>query len=220
MGTTARGLPVLEYLLFGGDIVEDSGRCQVALAVAEDLASLAGAMAASWADPQEGYAAQLLNGGGDFGSTHALFAEVLSRLGFTVEDIRRDRLNAPLGEDDASAAPESVESWPSGRSLADIRDSLRGVNEVFEGAAPDGVGLTDMLEFRRRADTVGAYRGAYADVLVKLAAVPEPLSDSILYERHAIVALEASLAELQRVIQVDIGNVLSASLTFNDADGD
>ncbi len=220
MGTTARGLPIVEYLLWN-DPVSDPNRCAIAVAVAADLASLAAANSDAW-NLEDGYAAELLADGGEFRSTHELFIEIVSRMGFTLEDIRRDRLSTPLGDTaDGAPQPEALESRPSGRSLQDLRDIIHGLNRVFEGAeTEDSVGLVDMLELRRRPDTINEYRVRYLAVLDALDAIPEPLESSLYRDAELVRALEQAVASLQLYIQVDIGNVLAANLTFNDADGD
>lgn len=233
-GASERGFPVLEYLLYQSDVdllgafSPGGRRCQYLTALSEDLATQAAGLRRAW-DPAEGdYLAQLADAGripgGEFESVEAALGEVVNRLVFTIENVRGDKLGVPLGNrSGGEAQPDSAESRFSGRSLEDARDNVRGVAAVcFSGNAAEGEpqNLASYLERIRRSDLVPPLRESLDSSLAALDAVPEPLTLAVLDDPEAVAAASETLAELQRLIQVDIINAMGLTLTFNDSDGD
>lgn len=217
-GAVTRGLPMVEYLLWGtGDILSEPRRCQVALGASQDLGRLAGQLSEAWTrewvpsliDPQ-----RLPRG--IFASPQDVIDEWVNRMAFTVENIRAVKLGKPLGDSTGGELqPQLIESRFSGRALQDAQDALRGVQRVWRGQA---LGLESLV--RDRPDLVQAVDAAFEGAVAALGAVPEPLSATLEVNPEAVWAAQEALRGLQVVLQVDVAQALGVSITFNDNDGD
>lgn len=243
----ARGLPVIEYLLYQPAMVQESlfvaesRRCQYLVAVTDDVAGRAHDLRAAWDPTEENFAGQVTaagRGSARFMSVQSAINEIINRIGFTMENIRVDKLNKPVGATaGVTVDPDTPESRFSGRSLQDIRDNVVGIERLFFGfafaggeATPPGgsgaggtepsplsldaflrsIGRDFSLEMRTRLSRARA----------ALDAVPQPLTAAVTADPAAVLTASASLKEVQRLIQVDVSVALGVSVGFNDNDGD
>jgi uncharacterized protein len=230
MGAAGKGMPAIEYLLYqpGIDVVTafspGSRRCEYLLAITADLVVKAGELTAAWDPTQGNFLGELTQAGKSsarFKSLHDALGEVVNRMGYTLENIRGDKLGRPLGTTSGGAPqPDKVESPFSGRSLEDIRDNVRGIERLYFGEpARDEAGLEGYLV--KRGKTFAKLMRAQLDAtFAALDAVPEPLTEAIATSRDSVQAAIDQLGVLQRAIQVDVINALSLSVGFNDNDGD
>ena len=230
LGAPAKGLHALEYLLFQpdvelvGELTEVPRRAEYALALAEDLVVRAQEIAEAWAPSGGAFLEQLLEAGRAselYPTLNAALGEVVNRMGYTIENIRAEKLAKPLG-DSAGGTPQPTvtESPFSQRSLDDIRDNLRGIEQLYFGVAErELLGLDDYLRYRGR----NLSRLVRERLDASFAAVDElePALESAVVSRAADVrTLMSRLADLQRAVQVDVINALSLTVGFNDNDGD
>ena len=227
-GALVRGLPVLEYLLYTGEpdalsaLTDNERRCSLAQAVAIDLAFLTSELNEAWSAPETGYIKELTDPtAGEFMNSRGALGEIVNRMGYAIENIRRDRLGAPLGDKSGgSIQPESVESRFSGRSVQDILDVLAILDTLMHGQGDEGaLGLVDHPSLQSRQDIITRFDAEMQSSRAALRAIPMPLRESLEDPTFARAAFDALLG-LQRSIQGDILNVLDLSQTFNDADGD
>ena len=223
-----RGIPVLEYLLFAkgeetlGALQMDARRCEFTAGVAADLSNLALALKSAWFDAPEPYIANLTAPtDGEFMDPRGAVSEVVNRMGFAIENIRRDRLGGPLGDKSGQGVrPQNVESRYSGRSIQDILDVLSALEVLYHGTADiDALGLVDHPRLAARTDITTQFDAAIEASRNALAQIPRPLSENLEPEAPVRAAFD-ELAGVQRVIQTDIMNVLGLTQSFNDADGD
>jgi predicted lipoprotein len=146
----------------------------------------------------------------------------VNRLVYDLESARGDKLGAPLGNRTAGVPqPDTAESRFSGRSIEDVRDSVRGVEEVCFGAdVEDAQSLVRYLDGIGRDDLGSALRDAFDASYAALDQIPEPLTDAVMTDPTSVQAAFDALSELQRLIQVDVINAMGLMLTFTDGDGD
>lgn len=228
LGSAARGMPVIEYLLWvegtdASSFVPGERRCEYLLAAAADSAGVAAELHDAW-DPEGGdYLSQLTNAGrsgSEFESIEAALSEVTSRLTFIVENARGEKLGVPLGNrTGGTPQPASAPSPYSGRSIEDVRDNLRGVEAAMFGVEDD-LDFEEYLEDLDHGDLPPKIRAALDASYAALDAIPAPLTEAVLSEPASVQAAIDELAVLQRLLQVDLINALGVTLTFNDADGD
>ncbi|HSC88117.1 MAG TPA: imelysin family protein [Polyangiaceae bacterium] len=253
-GSSERGSPVIEYLLYrlpeaGADVVEGAGgaggaggaanggggemspeeafapegrRCLYLIAAAEDLAAQTLRLHDAWDPKGDDFLSELSQAGRDkkFETIDLAMSEVVSRLAFTIENVRGAKLGVPVGKL-ATAQPDSMESRFSGRSLEDIRDNLRGVEEVIFGAdVDDAQSLAKYLEYIGEEALVPSLRTAFDDSYAGLDTIGDPLREHVEDDRDDVLAAIDTLAVLQRLIQVDMIHAMNLQLTFNDVDGD
>ncbi|MCB9708443.1 MAG: imelysin family protein [Myxococcales bacterium] len=229
-GAARRGLPVLEYLLYAEKdasldaFSSQDRRCEYLMAASADLNHLALAMLKAWDPAQQGYLKELTepHSGSMYMNSQEAMSEVVNRMAFSIEDIRRDKLGAPLGDTQIGIAhPESVESFYSGRSLKDIRDVLSTIEVLFSGSEKKNArGLVSLPSLKERKDLIDAFSAKFGQVTGDLDAIDGPLSSAVQEQPAFVERAIKSLGELQTLIHADVMNVLGLSIAFNDTDGD
>lgn len=250
-GAAVRGLPAIEVVLYerGDDTLAafeaDERRCEYLVAATTDLSALAESVRLAWTPmaPAEttavprGFLLQLTYPGESvpgvaqlggvpvampiYMGPQASMAEVVNRIGFTIENIRAEKLGAPVGQKTGTVLPDSVESRYSGRSLRDLVDVLDGIDRVLEGGQNgEAMGLLDYLVGRSPNTLIPAVRRHLTASRAAILAIPEPLASAVTDAPATVEAAIVTLGELQRTIQADVIGTLALSLAFNDADGD
>lgn len=231
LGTAEKGFPVVEYLLYTPNLelaeaFGDERRCEYLQSLITDLGENAQGLYAAW-DPSQGdYLDELVYAGRTskaFSTLDQALGEIVNRLVFTVENARGGKLGGPAGtRTDGTPQPDSAESRFSGRSLEDMRDNLRGVRAVCLGKnqQPTDASLAAHLRRIDRADLAAQLEASFEASFAALDAIPEPLTETVTEDVAPVLAAVDQLAELQRLLQVDLIHALNLVLTFNDADGD
>jgi predicted lipoprotein len=228
-GAPAKGFPAIEYLLFQpgvdvlGAFLGTPRRCEYLLAIAADLITQTRALSAAWDPSQGNYLGELTGAGktsAHFESLQLALGEIVNRMGYTLENIRAEKLGKPLGTTSGGTPqPDKAESPFSGRAIEDIRDNLRGIERLYFGdGGAAGAGLEGYL-VQRGKSFARLMRGELDASFGALAAI-EPLSEAIVARRAQVEAAIERLGALQRAIQVDVINALALSVGFNDNDGD
>lgn len=226
LGAAAKGLPAVEYLLFGAGaregFHESTRRYEYLVVLVDDLILQTQRLAEAW-DPAGGdYQSELVEAGRGstmYDTLSMALSEVVNRMGFTIENIRADKLGAGIAPD-GTPQPDKLESLFSGRSIGDINDNLRGIEQLYFGDPKLGLlGLDDYLEHR------GFHLGArmqseLANSRAALERIDLPFSVAIDSEQELVEDAIDRLELLQRLIQVDVIGALSLNVRFNDNDGD
>ena len=142
-------------------------------------------------------------------------------MGFTVENMRVDRLGTPLGDKvGGQLRPSLVESRFSDHSLEDLRQVLITIEALVVGSSENGgLGLMHIPRLEARQDIIESFRQSLGAARDAIDAIPEPLREN-LDNTETVRDAYDRLGDLQRIIQGDIINVLGLSLAFNDSDGD
>jgi hypothetical protein len=231
LGAAARGLPVIEYLLFAGgegalldaftDPAEAAARCAYLGELGRGLASDARALRDAWRGPF-GRDLILRDGPNDrFESIRDGFGQITNGLAFVVVGVREDKLGKPLGGSRATAHPESVESRFAQRSIADALDALRGVENVFTGRYGQhrAFGIGALLELRGH-DMDRELARRLADARAALQAIDGPLDRALLDDRPGVQDALDALDALLVFLQVDVTQALAVTVTFGAGDGD
>ena len=226
-GTSSKGLPVLDYLLFNDAAKEristNSRYCDYTTAVAGELTVRAGEFHDAWHPDEGNYVAQLTEAGypsSSYPSLQHSVAEVVNRMGHTIENIRIDKITTPLGLEIGSAQPDKLESPYSKRSFQDIKDNLYGIRTIYYGAeTSNALGLQDLLESRSlNYDT--EFESLFQSTIDMIDSFEKPMTEVLEEDPDALILLSAELQKMQNLIQTDIVGGLSLWVSFNDADGD
>ncbi|HTV20347.1 MAG TPA: imelysin family protein, partial [Polyangiaceae bacterium] len=142
LGIWHKGLPLIEYFLYSPEAsaqpqLEDARRCEYLRSTGAELVNRAREIHLAWAPDGGDFANQLSGAGRTSTAWRSLkdaFSEVVNRMGFTLENVRRDKLGRPLGEMTGGLAqPDVTESRFSGRSIRDILDNLAGIEVLYFG---------------------------------------------------------------------------------------
>jgi predicted lipoprotein len=228
LGVWHKGLPVVEYFLYAPDAssmseLGDAHRCEYLRSTAAELVSRAHELHMAWA-PEGGDFAEQLSGAGRTSSAwrtlRDAFGEVVNRMGFTIENVRRDKLGGPLGEATGTVEPNAAESRFSGRSIRDIQDNLAGIEALYFGDPASGLPGVATYAAERGQSFDDRFRSGLGAARAALDAVDVPLTEAVTTEPERVREASAKLGELQSLIQVDLISALGLSLSFNDNDGD
>lgn len=226
LGTSAKGMPALEYLLFTPDFLsapDRAARCAYASALAADIARRTRSLADAW-DPAYATALASAGDGSDvYASEQAGLDAVVNA---TIENLYRmvkDKLDRPLGNLTGSDPdPEALESRFSGTTRDDLEANLRGFASIYLGAdgEPGGQpGLGALVAARDAAldDRILAQHGVARDAL---ASVPEPFSKALVEHRGDVQRARDEIDALRRLIKLDVASLLGVTLMLSDNDGD
>jgi predicted lipoprotein len=230
LGVFNKGLPAIEYMLFAPDVatparLSEPRRCEYLRSAGAELASRAIEIHVAWAPDGGNFAAQLSGAGRTSTAWRTLrdaFSEVINRMGFTLENVRRDKLGRPLGDMSGGVAvPEMAESRFSGRSIQDILDNLEGIEVLYFGDPTRNVpGVSRYAGERGRSDFDESMAGAIGAARAALEAVATPLTEAVTADPERVREASARLGQLQTLIQTELISALGLSLNFNDSDGD
>lgn len=238
-GATVQGLPVIEYILFGGgsglepvarwlaQAPSAKPRCGYLLALGRRLRAQADKLLEAWSTPGGGYGRALAHAGRGsdvFASSLDAMSTVVNQLVALAESIASKKLGGPLGLKSGGAIqPELLESPYAGNAIADIRANIEGVRELYGATSAAALSYAQTLRSyaRRRSPEVDARLvGALRDLEQALDEIGPSLGEALSQKPAAAeLALERARA-LKRVIAVDLAGQLSATVTFTDNDGD
>jgi hypothetical protein len=221
-GTTVKGLPAIEYLLFEvlPENTDNERLCEYIQVSTEDLYLNAARMRKAWDPAEDNYLENLTSPSDHYEMTEDALAEVVNRLGHTIENIRVDKLSKPLDNAGNDSTNDKIESPYSHRSIQDIKDNLEGIRLIYYGSE-GGIGIDDFLK-DRGYDLDEEFQSLYDGCMTILDTLDTrgPLTDIMVIDPEIIQYLDERLASLQQFIQADVIGALSLWLTFNDADGD
>ncbi|GAB4419997.1 MAG: hypothetical protein OHK0039_33050 [Bacteroidia bacterium] len=224
-----RGLPAIEYLLFGERqpvagvtaALQDSVRRAYLGALIGHLQQRVDAVVQGW----QGYRADFVaNDGTDIGSaTSQLYNAFVQRY----EAIKNFKVGLPAGLRAGQTQPEPhlVESPFAGQSRALAEAHLAAVWRVYagQGSSGDGSGLRDyLLAVTGGSDLVAATDVQWAAVQAALAQVPadQDLADLAAAEDPRLIALHTELQKHTRFFKSDMSSLLGIAITFSSGDGD
>ena len=228
LGAATRGLPVIEYLLWNetseaevtDQLDHDTRRCDILRFAAEDVAINAQLLVTAWREDW----LELVNSSGPeeapYDDPSEVISEWINRMAFTVEIIRVQTFEKPLGDfQPGNGRPDIVESRLSQRTLEDTRDALQGVVEIWHGKKDDTsigklknvVSSTEVINLvsQQLMESTAALATLEGDLLTLVDRQPEELQTTL-----------DSLKQLQRVIQINLTQATQTTIRFNDTDGD
>ena len=231
----AKGLPALDYLLFGlasdasgtvqafTDPNDGQARMDYLSAVVADLKTMTDEVVAAWTS---GYDATFIAAEGtDVGSSLGQF---VNQFNFDYEILKKPKLGIPLGKQTlGTPLPENVEALYSGQSLDLMTAQFAALSDLYHGrsnADVDGYGLHEALEALEATYNGGSLAEAISaqieTVRTALAAIPGPLSETVVDDP---AAANAAYTEVQRLVvffKTDMTSALGVLITYVDNDGD
>lgn len=234
IGSTSKGLPAMEYLLYanGDATVLDSftvgalpaKRKAYLLALAQNIKVSADVLLNVWAASGEHYAQDFINGTGDGleGSINMLSNEMVSQ----TEKLMRKNVGSPLGNESAQGInPALVETPYALVSFELLRANVVSIQTTFNGGITStDVGLDDYLDYLS-AEYQGMplsdkINSQFELVINKIDAINEPLETAVTNKTTQVQELYSTMRDLLVLIKVDMANNLAVTITFSDNDGD
>ncbi len=222
LGTSTKGMPAVEYLLFATPQAELPGACSYMLALADDIAERTAELADAW--PAQATALKTAGEpGSDYPSTQSAVDAIVNQSIENLYAMVKSKLDRPLGNLTGSPAdPELVESRFSEHSLIDLECNLDSFALVYLGAdlasgGPPGLGA---LVADRDPDLDARILAQMVVARDTLAAIPAPLSGAIVDDRSAVQTARDEIDALRRLIKLDVAQLLNVTLSISDNDGD
>lgn len=237
-GSTSKGLPAIEYLLFSqtrssDDIVRDfttgdnaQRRLQYLTALGENLHNEAQELYLFWSPDGENFAQDFIDADMEGGDVQGSINMLANEIFFYIENILQVRLGRPSGIiSGGDPRPEMAESIPSGHSMDNMLHNLIGLQRLFNGGTEDEhIGFDDYLDFlgatyegEPLSDVINA---RFDETIALFQAVEMPLFYAVEQEPEAIAEAYSSLRNLLIPVRVDMASHLTITITFTDADGD
>lgn len=216
IGTPAKGLPALEWLLWTQPIAPGTPACRYAVQVAADIQREADALAKAFAElaarpPGEAEQTQ----GPAMSELVNQWAGALERLRWA--EMEKPRLaGSAQGGRNAVAYARSASGQTAARWAAQWQ-ALRtlGASQAAEAPRP-GAGLAPIETYLR-----GLGRNEPADLLAQsVGKADKALQNVSPANRAGITAAGRSLADLKKLTEAEIAPALEVSIGFSDADGD
>lgn len=232
-GSTSKGLPALEYLLFDPELDEtalltrlqnEPRRLEYAVAAAQVLAQDAEALVAVWSS--EGYGTTFVEGGTlaneDVQSSVSM---AVNEMVAVLETMVREELSPPLGSRTyGQPVPEQAEGWRSGTSRANLVANLNGLNQLFDGNSDGALGFDDYLTAQGamygEVPLADAINTQWQAALSAVEAIPEPLHTQVVDNPDAVIRARDEITKLLVLVKSDMASQLGVTITFNDNDGD
>lgn len=224
-----KGLPALDYLLFGLD-KDNSGILKkytvdanatkrkkyltdISAAVKSNMAAVINA----WGN----YMTTFIGATGtDVGSSLGQFINELDK---DLEILKNAKIGIPLGKQSmGNQLPAKVEAFYSGNSVELALLHLKSLQTNYLGK--DGSGLDDYLEkidARYNNGTLNdAIKNQFTVAFTKLQSIPDPLSANITVNPSVVNAAYVEIQKLVVLLKTDMPTALGVLITFEDNDGD
>jgi predicted lipoprotein len=228
---SAKGLPALDYLLFGTGadnnaiLVQYTSDANAAkrktylAALSAELKTNAAKVLTAWNGT---YKTTFLNATGtDVGSSTG---QLVNQLVFDYEILKNYEVGIPAGIQSAGATfPQKVQAYYSKISVQLALLHLQTLLDIYTGK--DGLGLDDYLVSANAKYSDGSSLNdtilkQFAAAKTKLQALTDPLSDNIKNNPAAVTAAYTELQKLTVLLKTDMTSSLGILITYGDNDGD
>ncbi len=225
-----QGIPALEYLLYPAqanasllDAADRDKRCEVASAIAQNLANISSDVNTAWQPSGDDYRANLIAGTGEFTSIQDAVEELVTNWLEQLELVKDEKMLVPLG--DASPGDISItEHVLSDESFNSIRTNLNAFLTLY--TAGDGNGFDDILTSTldqgsinsQMLDSINASITAINNIQSQFNSYEDLLQDEA--GRAALSGLIDNLRDVRDVLTTGFVQALDINIGFNANDGD
>ena len=232
LSSTQRGLGAVEYILFQDNEllltalgVPDSIRCQYLVAIGDVAADETKAALDDWTgDNAEGdaYAGYFNGTAANSLLEKSAVNDTVSNSIFLIRRLGDMGLGKALGVEGAEPDPSAIPGGLGRNQVADLRNQLLGMHDVYIGANdPDrgDLGISALVRGVSE-DADQRVRATFTDALAAMDGLSEPLPETMSQNPEPAHAAYLSIKELQRVFNTDIVSLLGVTVGFADTDGD
>ncbi|WP_158275207.1 imelysin family protein [Pedobacter sp. HMWF019] len=230
----AKGLPAIDYLIFGVGIDNASilsqyttdpnatKRKKYLAALSTELKTEAATVSAGWSSA---YQSTFVNASGtDVGSS---VGQLLNQLVYDFEILKNFEVGIPAGTQSMGTTfPTKVQAYYSKISVQLALLHLQAIQNIYLGksSAGDGLGFDDYL-VKANAKYLGgslndAIKNQFSTATAKLQTLTDPLSDQIKTNPAAVTAAYTELQKLTVLLKTDMTSSLGILITYGDNDGD
>ena len=228
LSSTQRGLGAIEYVLFAADedvlqrLDQSNGiGCQYLTALGEVISVEMNSVRDEWA------------GGGDqdYGAYFKGTARVALLEQQAVDEAVRTsvfitrstadmRLGKAIGADGGEPEPSAIPGAGAQNAVADLRNQVLGMQDVYLGAGTDGTHGISALVRGVSEEADDRMRTHFTDTLAAIDELQEPLQSTVLENPGPARAAHQQVRELQRALNTEVVSLLGVTVGFADTDGD
>ena len=237
LGSTAKGLPAIEYLVF--DAADDDARVlalfqdgsksvrrrQYLQALTRNLQRKTEKLLAIWAADGQDFVAAFARSDGERLHPQGSIALLTNEMIRSIESILQFRLSKPLGFSGQGVQPDLVEARLSRYSLPLLRANIEAFALAFSAGHGEVLGLDDYVDYLDRpygdeALLSARIKAQTATVLATIDSFDKSLYETIAEDPTPARQLFAQVRQLLVLVKVNMANVLGVTVTFNALDGD
>lgn len=231
-GSNKRGLPALEYLLWGlgqtqadrvGALQTSPRRCQMVVALAQLTADMVTAVKDAWQSSYQQEFTSAGKGSATYPTLKAAVDQLVNMHIAAVESVVGNRMAEPLGLRGGSgtANPDLVECPFSSSSLAAMLGILDGFEASYTGVYGGSAGTSvSSYVASKNAQTDANVKTALREARAALQGFSADWKDVIQSQRDAAEQAYVKVRALKTVLGTEVVAALGVTLTFNDNDGD
>lgn len=227
--STQRGLGAIEYVLFDDDqaVLESLGasngiRCQYIEALGDVITEETAAVRDEWSG-----ASDTLDYGAYFKGTASVALldqqavdESVRTSVFITRSLGDMRLGKALGVDGAEPDPSAIPGGAGQNAVADLRNQVLGMQDVYLGAGTEGaLGISHLLQGVSE-DADQRMRERFTATLESIDRLQEPLQSTLVSSPEPALAVHQQVKELQRALNTEVVSLLGVTVGFADTDGD
>lgn len=212
-----QGFPALERLLFSDDslaaLKNEPYRCQVVQAIAHNLDDIAHGVAQRWRDDFRA-TVEKADERGFFESSQDATIDYLKAVIESVRRIQQQKVEAVLGDSQATARERRAEAWHMDRSVQHLRTNVAAFATLFNDSTP---ALNTVLVPADLPDI----QQAFAKLQQDLAATPDSMNTAVKSAEGyaALKQVDADLDALFELLEAAVKKT-DLYLGFNSLDGD
>lgn len=228
LGSSSKGLPALEYFIFGegalASLSEVQNRRDYAAALAADIRRVADELVVEWTPTESGYGDRFISADGEPNSVRSSVSMLTNEMIAELEDVARFWLGGPLGyRDGGEPQPNLVEAPYSGTSTDKLIANLEGFEMALNGVG-DAPSLADYLDFlgaELNGEPMSEVLNAQIETTIAaLEAIDTPLQVAVVEDTATVEAAYNEAVTLLRLVKTDAAAQLGITVTFSDNDGD
>lgn len=235
LGVSVRGLPTLEYLIFGetgdADVLASltsqdraAARCALIVAVGSDVAENTEALYQEWAATGDNFAGVFSGAGTNdlYPTQQSAMTEAVNQMAFLVELVKDTKLGKPLGyRSGGTPQPSQAESLFSSNSVQDMVDNLEGLKSFYTGSYGEISGSSIYhVVAQKDAYIAGVAVDYIDDAIAAVKDIPEPYTDTVVNQPATAELAYEKLSLLKALVSGPISGLLGVTPYFNDNDGD
>ncbi len=220
----ARGLPALDYLLFGAEVdVKDTSVVNYMKLLTQDIMTMASILNSQWV----GYRAHFVSAkGSDIGSS---LGQMVNAINKDYELIKNAKIGFPAGKKTLGKLyPEACEAYYSGISLELAQANVESIHGFFKGdffdGSQKGLSLQDYLQAvdakSQSGDLDLAIDEQFSTAIRAIKDVQGPLSAAVLHDKDGVDDAYLAIQRNVVLLKTDMPSALGVLITYQDNDGD
>lgn len=225
LASNQRGFGAIEYILFGGDALQNLTSspvyCSYLTALTTVVREETSAILADWVTGvgRAPYKDYFTNQADISIVTADAVSEVVRTQVFLIRSMVDMRLASALGLRESTPDLTAIPGNAADNGLQDLRNELLGMQDVYLGSGDEGLGISDLVSsLSQETDT--RLRDQFPTAIQAVDSVQGTLRLALEERPDQVRNVYDRLSELQQTISVDVVSLLGVSVGFTDTDGD